>query len=67
MLKYAEKFLLECIGTSESSSRGNITFDCMRHYNLNNEEKKDFNIEKLSCTSESIKLHIKIAFLQTHK
>ena len=67
MLKYAEEFILECIGTSESLSREITTIDSMRHYNFHNEERKDFNIEKLPCTSESIKLHIKRAVLQTHK
>ena len=67
MPKYAEEFLLECIGTRESLSRGITTFDSMRHDNFHNEERKDFNIEKLPCTYESIKLHIKRTFLQTHK
>ena len=67
MLKYTEEFLLECIGTRESLSRGIITFDSMQHYNFHNEERKDFNIEKLPCTSQSIKLPIERAFLQTHK
>ena len=67
MLKYAEEFLLEFIGTRESLSRGITTFDSMQHYNFHNKEGKDFNIGKLPCISESIKLHIKRAFLQTHK
>ena len=67
MLKNAEQFHLECISTRELLSRGITTFDSMRHYNFHNEERKYFNIEKLPCTSESIKLHIKRTFLQTHK
>ena len=39
----------------------------MQHYNFHNEERNDFNIEKLPCTSESIKLHIKRVFLQIRK
>ena len=66
MLKYAEEFLLEYVGTRESLSRGITTFDSTQH-NFHNEDRKDFNIEKVPCTSESIKLDIKRAFLQTHK
>lgn len=67
MIRYAEEFLLECIGNKESISMGIETFDLLRHFVFHSKDKKDFDVEKLPCTSETIKLHIKRAFLQTHK
>ena len=67
LMKKAEEFLKEFVGNKESLSMGIATFDRLRHFVFHSENKKDFAIEKLPCTSETIRLHIKRAFLQTHK
>ena len=66
-MKSAEEFLKEFVGNKESLSMGIATFDRLIHFIFHSEDKTDFDTEKLPCTSETMRLHIERAFLQTHK
>ena len=67
MMKDDEEFLIEFVGNKELLSMGIATSNRLRHLVYHSEDKKDFDVEKLPCRSENIRLHIKRAFLQTHK
>lgn len=66
MIKNPEKPLIGFIGNKESISKSIATFDRWQHFVFHCKDK-EFHIEKLLCTSETIRLHIKRAFLQTRK
>lgn len=65
-IKSTEKLLIGFIGNKESISISIATFDRLKHFVFHCKDK-EFHIETLSCTSETIRLHIKRAFLQTRK
>ena len=67
MMKDDEEFLIEFVGNKELLSMGIATSDRLRHLVFHSQDKKDFDVEKLPCRSENIRLHIKRAFIQTHK
>ena len=60
MVKHGEEFLLEYNGSKKISCRVIATFKSVLHY-------EKFDIRKLPCTSETIKLHIRRAFLEIHQ
>ena len=63
-MKNAEEFFRKCVTDKESCSMVTAVFIRLRHFVFHSE---DFEIEKLSCTTENMRLHIKRPFLQTHK
>ena len=62
MVSAAEKFLVDCVSTSDKVD----TFDELRFQKYH---KKNFQVdfEKLPCTSKSIRLHIRRAYLQCYR
>ena len=62
MVSAAEKFLVDCVSTSDKVD----TFDelCFQRY-----QRKNFQLDfkKLPCTSKSISLHIRRAYLQCYR
>ena len=65
MIRCTEEYLVDCLSTVASRDAGASTFDTLRHYFFHHSKK--FELDKMPCTSKSIELHIKRAYLQTYK
>ena len=65
MIKCAEEFLVDCVGTVAFRAAGALSFDNLRHHVFHQRSKTE--IDKLPCTSASLTLQIKRAYLQTYK
>ena len=62
MIAAAEKFLVDCISKDSKVQ----TFDELR-FQTYHRKKFQLDLEKLPCTSRSIRLHTKRAYLQTFR
>jgi len=62
MIRSAEKYLVACISSDNTVG----TFDKLR-YNIYHKKTFQLDLEKLPCTSASVHLHIKRAYLQCYR
>ena len=63
MLIAAERFLVDCMPTGQSRG-GAVSFNDIRHTDYH--RAKLIDLGKSPCTSASLRLHIKRAYLQTY-